>query len=93
MIARIFAADVIGVACSAVTARAQEDWREERHGHMERLHRACEAGDERACWRLREMRHEWREREEQRERPEWREHDREHDHEGDDRQEWRQDRF
>ena len=85
MIARIFAAAVIGVACSAVTARAQEDWREERHEHMERLHRACEAGDERACWRLREMRQEGREREEQRERHDWHEHD----HDGDNRQDWR----
>jgi hypothetical protein len=89
MMARIFAAAVIGVACFAAPACAQEDWREERHEHMERLHRACEAGDERACWRLREMRHEQREREEQRERREWREHD----HDGDNRQEWRQDRF
>jgi len=89
MMARIFAAAVIGVACSAVTARAQEDWREERREHMERLHSACEAGDERACWRLQEMRHEWRKREEQRERREWREHD----HDGDDRQELRQYRF
>jgi len=86
MMARIFAAAALGVACSAVTARAQEEWREERHEHMEQLYRACESGEERACGRLQEMRHERREREEQRE---WREHD----HDRDDRQELRQDRF
>ena len=94
MMAKILAAAAIGVACSAATtARAQEDWREERHEHVERLRRACEAGDERACGRLQEMREEWREREERREwreeRREWREHDRD----GEDGQEGRQDRY
>jgi TPR repeat protein len=73
MMARLFAAAMFLVVGSAVTARAQEDWRGERHEHMHWLRRACEAGDERACWRLREMHEAWRERQDWRERQEWRE--------------------
>jgi hypothetical protein len=89
MMARIFAAAVLAIACSAATARAQERWGEERHEPMHWLRQACEAGDDRACWRLHELRHAWREREEGREGREGREHE----HGWDNRQDWRQDRF
>jgi hypothetical protein len=45
---------------SAPIARAQEEWREERHERFERLRDRCEDGDERACGRLEEMRRQWR---------------------------------
>jgi len=56
---------------------------------MHWLRSACEAGDERACWRLREMREAWRERQEWRERHDWRDRDQE----GNYGQQWRQDRY
>jgi hypothetical protein len=55
------------LAISAPLAHAQEDWGERRRERMHGLRIACEDGDERACWRLRRMRHEWREDHEQRE--------------------------
>jgi len=55
------------LAISAPLARAQEDWGEGRRERMHELRIACEDGDERACWRLRRIRHEWRERQELRE--------------------------
>jgi len=61
----------------------------DRHEHMHWLRSACEAGDERACWRLREMREAWRERQEWRERHDWRDRDQE----GNYGQQWRQDRY
>ena len=88
MMARLFGAAMLLVAGSAATARAQEDWREERHDRVHWLRSACEAGDERACLRLREMREAWREREEWREGRDWRERD----YQGNDGQQWRQDR-
>jgi hypothetical protein len=51
----------LALAISAPLARAQEDWQGERRERMERLREACENGDDRACERLRNMRHEWRE--------------------------------
>ena len=54
----VFAALVIPAA-----PRAQEGWYEGRHEYFEQLRAACEYGDERACWRLREMRRERHEHE------------------------------
>ena len=53
----------LALAISAPFARAQEDWGEgDRRGeYMRELRMDCENGDERACERLRHMRHEWRE--------------------------------
>jgi hypothetical protein len=59
------------LAISAPLAYAQEPWGgrgDERWEHMHRLREACEHGDERACWRLRRMRHEWREHRREEER-------------------------
>ena len=61
----------LSLAISAPLARAQEHWGgwgEERWERMHRLREACEDGDERACWRLRHMRHEWREHRREQER-------------------------
>jgi len=44
-------------------ARAQEWGYEGRHEYFEQLRAACADGDERACWRLREMRRERHEHE------------------------------
>jgi hypothetical protein len=43
--------------------RAQEGWGGERHEYFERLREACAYGDDRACWRLRQMRAQRRARE------------------------------
>jgi TPR repeat protein len=61
------------LAVSAPLAHAQEHWGrrgwgEERWERMHYLREACEHGDERACWRLRRMRHEWREHRREEER-------------------------
>jgi hypothetical protein len=58
----------LALAISAPFAQAQERWGgwgdrgEGRWERMRHLRMACEDGSERACWRLRRMRHEWRER-------------------------------
>ena len=47
-------------------ATAQE-WGGGRGEYMHQLREACEFGDDRACWRLRHMRDEWRQQHEWRE--------------------------
>ena len=61
MTMKLFAIAGLALAISAPLAHAQEGWGEERGEHMREFRMACENGDERACWRLRHMRHEWRE--------------------------------
>lgn len=62
MTAKVLIIAVLAFAISAPLARAQEEEHEMRWEYMHRLRIACDAGDERACWRLRHMRREWRER-------------------------------
>ncbi len=75
MPAKVWILAALTLLGSASLATAQEEWGGERGEHMHRLREACEFGDDRACWRLRHMRHEWREQHE------WREHH-EEDHGG-----------
>jgi len=64
----------LALAVSAPLASAQEDWGERREERMRELRMDCENGDDRACDRLRHMRHEHEERErEERRREEYRE--------------------
>ena len=58
----------LALAISAPLASAQEDWGEHREERMHELRRDCESGDERACERLRHMRHEGREDQEREDR-------------------------
>jgi hypothetical protein len=74
---------VLALAISAPVARAQEEWGERRGEYMRELRIDCDSGDERACERLRRLRHEWREdrgwdEHELREDRGW--HEREHEH-------------
>ena len=54
---------VIAALVIPAAGRAQEGWYGGRHEYFERLRVACEYGDDRACWRLRQMREERRARE------------------------------
>lgn len=74
MPAKIWILAALTILGSASLATAQqwgggpEDWHGGRGEYMHRLREACDYGDDRACWRLRHMREEWREQHE------WREH-------------------
>jgi hypothetical protein len=56
----------LALANTAPLACAQEEWGEHRGEYMHKLRMDCESGDERACERLRHMRHEERRSEEDR---------------------------
>jgi hypothetical protein len=73
MTARIWIVAALALLGSAPLVHAQEDWGDQRREYMHRLREACDDGDERACWRLDQMRRAWRERHEWQERHEWRE--------------------
>ncbi len=53
---------VIAALLIPAAVRAQEGWGEGRHEYFERLRAACDYGDDRACWRLRQLRAERRAR-------------------------------
>jgi len=60
MVKKLSIVAALAVLGFAPLAHAQDwdDWRYTMH----RLHEACDHGDDRACWRLRHMRHEMEER-------------------------------
>jgi hypothetical protein len=67
---KLFLIAALALLILAPPARAQED--EERRDYMHALRMDCESGDERACERLRHMRHE---AQEERERQEYQRHE------------------
>ncbi len=55
---------VIAALAISTGAHAQEGWYgdggDDRHAYWEQLRAACDYGDDRACWQLRQMRQQWR---------------------------------